>query len=136
MQWDKSENAGFSKPGVNPWLPIHKNFIRVNVRSEAEDEKSFLNIYKDLLFLRRESKAIQEGTIELIDCPDLEDQLLAFKRQSEHEIALVLINLSGSDCRFNNNTECRQAVFQIGNHDISSEGQIRINPWSGLILST
>jgi alpha-glucosidase len=136
MQWDKSENAGFSKPGVNPWLPIHKNFIRVNVRSEAEDEKSFLNIYKDLLFLRRESKAIQEGTIELIDCPDLEDQLLAFKRQSEHEIALVLINLSGSDCRFNNNTECRQAVFQIGNHDISSEGQIRINPWSGSILST
>ena len=109
---------------------------RVNVRSEAEDEESLLNIYKDLLFLRRESKAIQEGTIKLIDCPGIEGQLLAFKRQSEQEIVLVLINLSGSDCTFNNKTECKQAVFQIGCHDISSEGDIRINPWSGLIFST
>jgi oligo-1,6-glucosidase/alpha-glucosidase len=136
MQWDDSENAGFSKPGVNPWLPIHQNYTQVNVRSKADDEESLLNIYKDLLFLRRESKAIQEGTIELIDCPDIEDQLLAFKRQCGREMVLVLINLSGSDCTFNNNTECTQTAFQIGFHEISSEGEIRINPWSGLILST
>ena len=135
MQWDESENAGFSKPGVNPWLPINNNFTRVNVRSETEDEESLLNFFKHLLFLRQESKAIQEGAIELIDCPDIEDQLLAYKRQCEQEVVLVLINLSGTNCKFTNNTECRQAVFQIGNHDISSEGQIRINPWSGLILS-
>lgn len=135
MQWDDNANAGFSKPGVYPWLPIHQNYTQVNVRSEADDEESLLNIYKDLLRIRRESKAIQEGRIDIIDCPGIEDQVLAFTRQSEQEIVLVLINLSGSDCTFNNKTECKQAVFQIGGYMQSSEGDIRINPWSGLILS-
>ena len=135
MQWDDNENAGFCKPGVTPWLPIHQNYTQVNVRSEADDEESLLNIYKDLLRIRRESKAIQEGRIEIIDCPGIEDQLLALKRQSEQEIVLVLINLSGSDCTFNNKTECKQAVFQIGGYMQSSEGDININPWSGVILS-
>jgi glycosidase len=93
------------------------------------------NVFKELLRIRKESKAIQEGTIELLDCPGKEEQILAFKRQTELDMIFVLINLSGSDCTFINKTECKQFVFQIGSSELSNEGDIRINAWSGLILS-
>jgi len=37
MQWDASPNAGFSRPGVETWLPIADDADRINVAVELED---------------------------------------------------------------------------------------------------
>ena len=40
MQWDTSENAGFTK-AVKPWLPVNENYLKgINVldQSQAWDE--------------------------------------------------------------------------------------------------
>jgi oligo-1,6-glucosidase/alpha-glucosidase len=136
MQWKNEENAGYCKPEVQSWLPVHRNYTQINVASEKNDNESLFNVYKKLLKLRRESQAIQEGAISLVDSQSWDEQLLAFKRQSEKETILVLINFSDAECTFHNTTECKQVVFQIGYNHVDNEGEFRINPWSGMVLSS
>ncbi|XP_017462391.1 PREDICTED: maltase A2-like [Rhagoletis zephyria] len=44
MQWDTSENAGFST-GNSTWLPINPNYKYLNVQTQRGVARSTLNIY-------------------------------------------------------------------------------------------
>ena len=59
MQWDDSENAGFSK--VKPWFFVNSNYIKINAESQEEDEYSILNFYRKCLALRKKSKTLIYG---------------------------------------------------------------------------
>jgi alpha-glucosidase len=59
MPWDASPAAGFTAPGVRPWLPIGGHAER-NVAGERDDPDSTLRFCRDLLALRR---AELSGTI-------------------------------------------------------------------------
>ena len=111
MQWDNSVNAGFCGKSATPWLPRHQNYQSTNVKQQLGDAKSLLNVYKGLLRLRRGSAAIREGNIQLIDNPDTEKNLLAYRRISNDEAALVLINFGETSVAFKNQTECKQFLF-------------------------
>jgi glycosidase len=136
MHWDDHELAGFSDPGATAWLPINKNYKQVNVKVEHNDRGSLLNVYRDLLRIRRENSALQVGAIELLDGARKADQLLAYMRKFKQEMVLVLINFSESESTFTNTTECEQELFQIGKYKRSEEGDIVLYPLSGLVLTT
>ncbi len=90
MQWTGESGAGFTDPGVTPWLPFHPDHVRVNVESELADPDSLLCWYRELLALRRTSDALRAGTLELFDAhPDV----VAFERAVEGERLLVVANL-------------------------------------------
>ena len=59
MQWDSSENAGFSK--VKPWFYVNPNYKRVNVAKEEKDSQSILNFYRKCLRLRKSSNTLIYG---------------------------------------------------------------------------
>jgi len=130
------ENAGFSDPGATPWLPINKNYKQVNVKVEQNNGGSLLNVYRNLLRIRRENAALQVGAIELLDGAGKANQLLAYMRKCDQEMVLVLINFCESECTFTNKTQCEQELFQIGKYKRSEEGHIVLHPLSGLVLST
>ena len=44
MQWNDSENAGFST--VKPWLKVNKNYKEVNVENQQFDENSVFSFWK------------------------------------------------------------------------------------------
>ena len=48
MQWDASPNAGFTAPGVEPWLPLAPDAATVNVAGQAEDPDSILTLTRRL----------------------------------------------------------------------------------------
>jgi alpha-glucosidase len=52
MPWDPTPSAGFTAPGVRPWLPIGGHAER-NVASQLDDPASTLRFCRDLLALRR-----------------------------------------------------------------------------------
>jgi alpha-glucosidase len=52
MPWDPSPAAGFTAPGVRPWLPIGGHAER-NVAGQRDDPASTLRFCRDLLALRR-----------------------------------------------------------------------------------
>lgn len=58
MQWDDTNNAGFSDNV--PWIPVSKNYKTVNVKAQEGKTGSHLEIYRQLLKLRKH-KAIMES---------------------------------------------------------------------------
>ena len=90
MQWDSRPFAGFSPS--QPWLPVHPNYKVRNVVNQASAPASLLNFYKSLIALRREHSALHAGKLSLIDVDD--DALLVYKRFTEDETMLVVLNFS------------------------------------------
>ena len=86
MQWDASENAGFTVG--TPWLKAGKSYTHINVENEIQGP--IFTFYQDLIRLRKEMPIISEGSYK----PSFEDskEVYAFERQYEDEKLLVLNN--------------------------------------------
>lgn len=90
MQWDDSEQAGFSA-GM-PWLPVHPNHKEMNVSESLADEQSIFYCYKKLIQLRKENPIVIYGSYTLL----LEDDpnIFAYIRAYEGKRWLVCANFS------------------------------------------
>ncbi|MBO4905386.1 MAG: alpha-glucosidase [Lachnospiraceae bacterium] len=60
MQWDRSENAGFTTG--KPWFYVNPNYRKINVKTEDSDRYSILNFYRKCLAYRKKSDVILYGT--------------------------------------------------------------------------
>ncbi|WP_170923013.1 glucan 1,6-alpha-glucosidase [Enterococcus sp. 7F3_DIV0205] len=89
MQWDYSEQAGFTK-GL-PWLPVG-NSNEINVEAALNDPNSLFYTYQKLIQLRKEMPIIIEGTFENI--PTNDATVLAYIREYQGEQLLVVVNFS------------------------------------------
>lgn len=88
MQWDDSENAGFTTG--KPWLRINPNYKKINVKEQLEDEDSVLGFYKKLIALRKNPEykdTIVYGTLE----PVWEERcgLMAYYRKGEKTLLVI-----------------------------------------------
>ena len=93
MQWNASENAGFTTG--TPWIGVNPNFPEINVETALADPQSVFWYYRDLIRLRRESPALIEGRYDLL-LPD-HPQVYAFTRSAPEQQYLILLNFSGQD---------------------------------------
>ncbi len=59
MQWDDSENAGFTTG--KPWFYTNPNYKEVNVKAAEADEDSLLHFYRKLLKFRKENPIVIYG---------------------------------------------------------------------------
>lgn len=88
MQWDDSENAGFTTG--KPWLRVNPNYKKINVKEQLEDEDSILGFYKKLIALRKNPEykdTIVYGTLE----PVWEERcgLMAYYRKGEKTLLVI-----------------------------------------------
>ncbi|MDD4070342.1 MAG: alpha-glucosidase [Candidatus Izemoplasmatales bacterium] len=93
MQWNASQNAGFSNG--NPWLKVNSNYKEINVEKELKDKKSVLNFYKQIISLRKKYEVIVYG-----DYTDIEYKnkvLYAYKRKLNNQEIYVLCNFSNKE---------------------------------------
>ncbi len=90
MQWSSEPFAGFSS--VEPWLPVSKDYATRNVASQTEDAKSMLNLYRQLLHLRRGTPALYLGRYEALNA-DASD-CFAYLREFEGSGRIILLNFS------------------------------------------
>src|SRR5699024_9647784 len=84
MQWDDSENAGFTTG--TPWLKVADNYKDINVKKELESGKIF-PYYQKLIQLRHKLAIIQDGAYHelLTDHPEV----LAYYRTYGDQILYV-----------------------------------------------
>lgn len=92
MQWDRSNNAGFTHGA--PWLPIPESHQKMNVQVEAHDSSSVLRWTQQLIQLRRENWQLRDGDLEMIKRG--ENGILAYLRRTGTPGKAVLIV-----CNFN-----------------------------------
>ncbi len=69
MQWTGARGAGFTPPGVEPWLPIG-DAAACNVADQRADSGSVLHLCRDLIALRRTRADLRVGAYEAIEAPD------------------------------------------------------------------
>lgn len=93
MQWDASEHAGFTAPGVTPWLPVAGDADRVNVAAQEADPHSDLNYFRALTQLRREHPALIGGEYRSHDTGFAD--VFVYERTLEGERLTVLLNFGG-----------------------------------------
>ena len=60
MQWDASVNAGFTKTGATPWLPVPPSAATINVAAEKGDPNSLLAWYQGLIRLKKTNLAFAQ----------------------------------------------------------------------------
>lgn len=115
MQWDDSEQAGFTK-GI-PWLKVQENYKKVNVKLQEEDENSLLHYYKKLIALHKQPFC-EEILVSGGFTPLLEEipGLFAYERTYGEKSLTVLVNFTGQDrkvpigkqkCLLNNDQQFR-----------------------------
>jgi len=90
MQWDDGPNAGFARG--TPWLPVPPSYKTVNVASELKDPSSILNIYRSLLALRHQNRALLDGDYVALNENDA--NVLSYLRRYKNEAVLVVLNMS------------------------------------------
>ncbi len=93
MQWDGSENAGFTTG--TPWIGVNDNYEEINAEKALEDKDSIFYYYKKLIELRKEESIISDGLYFLI----LEDDphIFAYIREYEGEVLINMNNFSGEE---------------------------------------
>lgn len=97
MQWNDSENAGYSAPGSKqPWLPVADDYKEVNVARQVKDPTSFLSFFRKLTALRKSTPALYEGSYKSITLNSAEamQTCYVFERKANGEKFIVALNFS------------------------------------------
>lgn len=89
MQWDNSENAGFTTGA--PWLHVNPNYREINVQANLEDQDSIFFCYQKLIHLRKTNPIVVWGDFELV--MGVPDQVFMYVRRYEEEAWIVVANL-------------------------------------------
>ncbi|MFS4467685.1 glycoside hydrolase family 13 protein [Maribacter sp. 2210JD10-5] len=91
MQWDTTENAGFSK--VVPWLKVNDNYTQgISVATQEKDANSVLHYFRAMIQVRKNHLALVYGDYELL-IPENE-KIYAYTRTFEDEQYLILLSFS------------------------------------------
>ncbi|CEX05592.1 alpha%2Calpha-phosphotrehalase [Streptococcus pneumoniae] len=129
MQWDASENAGFSTG--TPWLKAGKSYKYINVENEIQGP--IFTFYQDLIRLRKEMPIISEGSYK----PAFEDskQVYAFERQFEDQKLLVLNNFYAKEVEIDLPAVYQNGQILISNYeDAEVSEKILLKPYQTLAI--
>lgn len=92
MQWNNDINYGFSE--AKPWINIEDKKDKTTVEKATKDNKSLLNLYKELIKIRCNTTALLYGDYEDLI---LENDVLSFRRKYNDIVVDVVINFSNED---------------------------------------
>ncbi|MDG5854651.1 alpha,alpha-phosphotrehalase [Clostridium beijerinckii] len=95
VQWDDSENAGFTKG--EPWIPVSSEYKRINVEQALKDEDSIFYHYQKLIRLRKDYEVISNGSIKFI--LEENNKVLSYVRNLGDTTVLVINNFYGESTK-------------------------------------
>ena len=134
MQWDGSENAGFTIR--TPWIGVNDNYEEINAEKALEDKDSIFYYYKKLIELRKEEPIISDG----LYFPILEDDphIFAYVREYEGEVLINMNNFSDEFVKVNLGEILEyygKFEYLLGNYgDRKVDKKIELAPYESLAL--
>ena len=93
MQWDATENAGFTTS--KPWFYANPNYTRINVAQQEEDPDSILRFYREAIHLRKSLPAVRHGAYK--EHFRRSRQHYVFSRETPEEKLLVICSFTDRD---------------------------------------
>ena len=114
MQWDDSENAGFTEG--TPWIMVNPNYKEINAKEQMARPDSVFHFYQKLIRLRKEREIIPYGEYELL-LPEDPDLYVYTRALGEHKL-LVICNFRKEEKAFTlpEGFDPRKGEILIGNY--------------------
>ena len=140
MQWTDTENAGFSRAGVKPWLPVTPSYKERNVDVQEKDPDSLLRCYKRFLSIRRETPALHSGDLKILPRKDTPENILSYVRsfndQGIEQNVYVFLNCSGQGVNFKTPLKNLHLMTSttVKSDSLIKNGEITLTPWEGVVL--
>ena len=129
MQWDASENAGFTTG--TPWIAVNPNYKKINVADQLKREDSVFHYYQKLIRLRKENEIIVYGNYELLLPED--ENIFAYIRTLDNQKLLVVCNFSKSEQKFDfSGYENAKVLISNYNRDAGEDGILK--PYEATVL--
>jgi alpha-glucosidase len=127
MPWSAEPGAGFTEPGVEPWLPLGD--VTANVADQRRDPGSVLNLVRDTIALRRASADLRTGAYAQLEAPE---GAWAYRRGEGPVVALDLsdrpVLVAGVAGRV------AIATDRARDGEAVSE-EVELGPWEGLVVA-
>lgn len=117
MQWDDTENAGFTT-GTS-WIKVNDNYDKINARSQVDDPDSIFSCYRKLVQLRKDYPVFVDGKFTLL----LEDDenIFAYSRKNEEKTMIVVCNFFDKEIPMPLAKECGDMEVLISNYKDTSD---------------
>ena len=131
MQWDDSENAGFTTG--TPWLAVNKNYDKINAKQCLQDENSIFNHYKKLIDIRKNNDTIIYGDYKLL-CED-DENIFAYVRELNGDTILVVCNFYDKDVEFKFDGDFNYSKVLLSNYNDSSKmiEKLKLRPYEAVM---
>ena len=132
MQWDTSNNAGFSSE--IPWLPVHENHTTVNVANQQNDQNSVLNHFKKMVTFRKDNLLLVYGNYKIIQ--EEHQTIYAYSRTLDDEQMTILLNFSESESsiRLPNFDQGKEVLINNYNEFSVDKDTITLKPYQAVVL--
>ena len=133
MQWDNSQNNGFSTASADKlYIMMDPDVNKPTVEEQLACENSLLNELKKLMAIRKANEVLQESAdIELI-CAN--EYLLIYKRTLGDNKVLVVINPSESQCEYSLDLSFGETIYSFNEVCEVKNGKLIISPCSASFI--
>lgn len=106
MQWNSETGAGFSSG--KSWMPIGPEVDSRNVAVQEKDPNSLLNFYKKMIWLRKNTPALQDGSFHSV-LDGVPKDCFVYHRELKNQKLVVALNFSERKQKIRLN----EATFEI-----------------------
>lgn len=131
MQWDGSENAGFTSG--TPWISVNPNYKAINAAAQVDDPDSIFSYYKTLVQLRKEYDVISQGDFTPLDQKN--PSVLAYQRSWEGTELLCINNFYRKDCTWKCPVDLEGYQVLLANYpDSKPEPEMELRPYESMLL--
>ncbi|MBR4162314.1 MAG: alpha,alpha-phosphotrehalase [Solobacterium sp.] len=129
MQWDDSENGGFSD--VKPWLQSASSYKDINVKNELAAKDSIFRFYQKLIKMRKEMPIVQEGLFY----PLLEEdeKIFAYERKYQDESLICVNNFYPETATFTLPLEGYEVILS-NYEDVTVSDTMELRPYETIVL--
>ncbi|WP_299119971.1 alpha-glucosidase [uncultured Winogradskyella sp.] len=133
MQWNDSENAGFTTG--NPWKSVNKNYRDINVEAQDKDPNSVLNHFRKMTKLRNDNEVFVYGAYEMLDKHN--KQVYAYTRTLDNKKVLVLLNFSDQESEISLEEIKQVETTLINNYSsfTSTDSKVTLKPYQAVVMT-
>ena len=131
MQWDSTENAGFTTG--NPWLAVNKNYKFINAEDCLQDKDSIFYHYKKLIDIRKHNDTIIYGDYKLLLPED--KNVFAYSRKLNGDKIVVVCNFYDKEVNLNFKEDFNNVEILLSNYKDSSifMKDLKLRPYEAIM---
>ena len=125
VQWDDSENAGFSTG--KPWMRVNDNYKEINVASQVNDPNSLFSFWKQSLKIRKEYKDLLiYGSFKILDKEN--QKIFTYVKEAAGQRAYIVLNFTSESLKFEN---LDGGKLELVHSNVNVEDESTLSPYEG-----